>query len=430
MKKLIILLLLLLVPLGASAEDADLSWQGHPLRIEMITIDYDEVAAVYPGPTPAEGYLLLARLVTVDGSPVSAQTIDAHASDFLLTHDEGAVYRVMRSGLSETDGAVELIFYVGESGFRSAFSPSAFCLTVSPLSTASAEVMDTVLDWHGQTLKVDLCTDDKARASARHPWPEQGYLVLLRLQTLDGSHVSEGKVSAYAYQIVLLDEAGNIYRPEQWDWWWESDTFSLIYHVQGTPLPALDSFTLAMRPGSALWADANARQTLNIPFADFIPMHPQINTCVMALADQSEFRPNSPRAIARPDEAFAGLQGELNDLERDLHELFEGKGFVLVDDPHQASVLLAARASYLSAGQYGQAGQYTAYHCVLTLTAYDARTHEQIAELEVGSYYGHTISVVPGTGSRVWKRLPSPLDAQEQGIDAFLNGLTKFWRVW
>ncbi|MDR3051688.1 MAG: hypothetical protein LBU67_08190 [Oscillospiraceae bacterium] len=367
------------------------------------------------------------RLRTLDGSKVPDQELASYGDEFLLMDGAGEQRRPFQyeTNASRESDAIELVFYC--NGNPQVFDDAQFSVAVSPAAAASDELMGTELVWHGHTLGITRCTDDKATLSGYYPWPEQGYLVRVTFKTLDESLIAEDEIAQYANEIALVDDE-RVYRHvvqavSQQD----SDSFGLIYLVDGEPFPTFGSLKLALRPRGALWADAAFRQTDGEVFERFIPKTPQANTYALALADQSMYKPNEGNAITHPEEAFMALEDELEDLSVSLREMFAGEPFALVGDPDHAFVLLTVDATYPLAGTYGVGGVIRAYNCYLTLTAYDALTHQEIAKLQVGSYFGDTISVTPGT-SVTWKRLPNPADAE--GGDAFVKTLVGYGRDW
>jgi hypothetical protein len=183
-----------------------------------------------------------------------------------------------------------------------------------------------------------------------------------------------------------------------------------------------------VRPVGALWVDAAFRQEDGVPFKDFIPKNPQPNTYVLALDGQSEYKPLEGVAIGSPEEAFAELQGELEEVATGLREAFADVPFSLTGDPDAASVLLAITAKYPFAGLYGETGQISAYTCSMTLMAYDALTHETIGELSLSRRYGGTVSVSIGS-SMTWKMLPDLRDEEGAAeVVAFVNTLADYQR--
>lgn len=406
----------------ASAQEEDILWQGHTLAISRISTDNSEISALYTDPIPAQGYLALLLLDTLDGTPITGEELESHAKDFLLTDAEGNVTRPMES-VPQYDGHdIGLVFYVRSDETDS----QELRLSVQPHEKIPDAILNAELDWQDRQLIVVSSTADRAALNAVN-WPDNGYMINVSFRTKDESLILGSRISAYDYEIVLTD--GKEYYMPSKAYYTSSaegtDYFVLSYTIQGDSFPALDDLALAVRPSNALWLYASARGAAAAPFAQFSAQSPEARTIALALEDSSKFAYNSVIAAKNPQKAFEDLDTNLREIRSDLRALL-GNSVTFSDDPDLASVVIGIDIQYPSAGRFGTTGSINAYNCTLLLTAYDANTHEPIAQLETGNYYGSSISVSQGT-TVVWKKVPALSAAKQEDQEAFASALQAFW---
>lgn len=166
---------------------------------------------------------------------------------------------------------------------------------------------------------------------------------------------------------------------------------------------------------------------------DFVPSDPQNYTWALMLAKDSYYRPMGRMVGEYVSDAFYMLHDELAAMHKRIDELFRGRGLQVginsPTNPNRASVAIVADIQFPRAGTYGLAAMINAFNCELTLTAYDILTHEVIAELFVGDYYGETIKANPNAHT-IAKEIPDPNDAAEEDKEAFVRALSDFWSEW
>ena len=282
---------------------------------------------------------------------------------------------------------------------------------------------------------------DKATLS-RYDWPEQGYLLQIRFTTIDGALIPRTMLTLYESDIILLDPALNqysivpgstiIYDPGDtptWETVEEANSFALLYRFEGEQVPSPEVLLPFIQPRGALWLRPQFRVKDAAPIAGYIPVNPTKFYYAMFLEDQSFYLPdNQTRAINEPDEAFRVLENDLNQTANKLMAWFDGEPFIHADPPY-ASVNIGIDIKFPFAGTYRPpmgVGSVSAYNCELTLTAYDAMTHQPIATLTIGEYFGQTINVQVGV-NKVWKNIPDLNSADSQEMDKFIKALNDFW---
>lgn len=422
-----LLLAMAVLFVGADADamaDVTLTWQGYELRVISITTDEDEITEVFKEPIPADGFLVLANLTTTDGSAIDAGTSRECGNEFLLTDADGNVERPM--SVNADNGNLALIFYHRQWWPQSA--DRTLTLSVSPLEKVPDAMLSAILTWQGMQIKVASATSDRA-ALAGWEWPDEGYLLRIQFEAENQAAVLDDAVAIYKHEIILTDGNQRKYRAIDAVVPSNPGVFSLIYCIDGTPIAAMDSLTLNVKPNAALWMDGYFDEANTQPFQAFCPKNPQAHRIAIALEDASMFAYDSGAAIAEPEDALSATEATLGDIRSELLELFDDNDWGIAGDSDLASVVIGVHINYPLAGRYGVGGSIRAFNCVLTLTAYDPITKEKITSLQVGSFFGNTISVSIGS-SVIWKHVPSIAAVDEAKKDAFVSDLRDFWETW
>jgi hypothetical protein len=407
---------------AAAAESPVIIWHSHELKVERLTIDPYEVGPVAPYPLPPRGDVVLVLMNSAGGAAITDEEIALFYEAFMLTDGRGHSARAGHGFKGIQGYDLGLLIYM-ENGISDI---AGLTLTVDLSDPEKPE--DTGILWHGTTLEVIALTDD-INTPADDGMPEAGYRVCLTLAAWDGTHFSAGFISAHAYEIVLADSDGReyAYSDVQYD---ENHPitgttrfFSLIYSIDaGMPLEQL---TPRVRLTPAMWADAGYRGMNTLPFNAFRPAYPALRTAAIALEDISQYRYDSDMAAKHPAAALDALDAELQSVRSALVVLF-GDTAVISDDPDAASVLIGVSILYQPFKYTDPYGALTAYNCTLTLTAYDALTHEPVTSLTVSAQYGETITAAAGT-QVMYQPVPDIGSAADGAADAFMRGLEMFW---
>ena len=284
---------------------------------------------------------------------------------------------------------------------------------------------DKKLYWQGYELEVVSVINDRY-SLAGYEWPEAGYLVQFRLAVKNKMLVPDDVFATYSQEFVLLD-GERVYRPfDAYSNTNDETFFTLTYKILKNEIP-VEKLKLDIWRRGALWANAHFRGAAESPFKYFISKDPKKQICAIALEDGSMYRYDKSVAVINPDEAFKELNDELKNVINGLRDILSKDQIIISDDPDQASVVIGVNIQYPLAGKYGTGGAIKAYNCVLTLTAYDAKTHNKLAALTVGSYFGNTISIQAGA-TAIWKYIPSPDAADDINKNEFIFALRNFWK--
>jgi len=416
MRLLVMMVLLISLYVGIScAEEEAISWQGHALSVERITTEYNDISKVLSGPTPAIGYHVLFLLRATDGSTIAQADADQYGRDFIL-HD--GVNNSMRpsSVILDHEGYdLGILFYVSASSADAA----TLRLDVEEQARTPDHIAAAKLSWQGLGLSVSDWTIDKATLS-QYTWPENGYWAAAVFRTQD-IPITAAQFEMGQYEIVLADDSGREYICS--DSWMSSEmnkptAFRLIYMIDGDAPPPPELLSFRVRPLKILWFDADARSKSAVPFSLFKPEQPEAKTFALALDNAAQYRYNARAAAGNPEAAFKELEQELSLIESDLSAMFSD-AITLTKAPSRASVLVFINIQYQKGARYGIAGEVSSYGCVMTLTAYDALTHAQIAVMQLEKHFGDTISVTQGT-SLVVQNVPRIADATQEQKTMFL----------
>jgi len=426
---LILILAFLAAPLHpCSASEADgqiLLWQGHGLRLEKISVDWNEIVRYEAIPFPADGFLAMALLHVIDGSQIADEELERHQAQFLLSDGKGNHARPTHY-LRASGDAFGLLFYF--KVFPQ--NDEIFDLCVLPLDEAPPITAEAEISWQGYRLAVVSCTNDQTLMPGRE-WPVSGYLVKIELMSAGDSQLPWHALfePEYLHEIVLTDHGGRVY--QHIDGWLgqnalhDQPMMTLFYEIASEPLPSMENLELVVRPCPVPWFSPYAYIADTAPFREFIPQNPKTKTASVFLEASSKYGIDSSVAAAHPQEALRALETELNEVYASLANAF-GDGIAISEDPHSASVIIGVHIKYPLAGHYGVTGSVSAYNCELTLTAYDATSHTEIAGVQIGDYFGNTLSITPGW-TRTWKRIPPLADADADEMAAFIADLLAYW---
>ena len=282
------------------------------------------------------------------------------------------------------------------------------------------------LYWQGYEINVTGSSITKIEAGESFAGAEK-YELLLDFEAPDISFIPDQTISVYAHEFVLTDGADRVFRPSGIKIDNENGAaFTLAYETDFYPDIINGGLKIDVWRRGALWFDEFYRKKAGAPFKYFIPDSPRANTYSLALEDHSMYKFDKGAAISDPEACFSELNADLKNIAAGIKNTFSGQPFALSDDPDSASVTIGVCVQYPLAGKYGAEGSIKAYNCVLTLTAYDAATHEKIAELATGSYFGSTITIAAGS-SVTWKFIPSFDSFDETQKTDFINALKDFW---
>ena len=416
---LLIAVLSMCLCMGAGlAEATAITWQGHELTIEAVTTESEAIAKVLSGPSPAEGYHVLFLLKLTDGSAITQAEADDYGKDFMLSDGANGIARPSGLALQYEGYDLGILFYVRDYQMR----PETLHLVVAEQARMPKSIADATLSWQGLELSAVGWTTDKTMLS-HYTWPESGYLARVTFGTRD-IPITAAQFQMGQYEIVLLDEAGREYICTASNMALEQNKpteFRLIYTIDDAAMPP-DTLSCRVRPLPILWFSSEAKSEYAVPFSEFTPGEPKPFTVALALANEAKHHHSARVAAADPQKAFEQLANELTEIKADLAALL-GDTITITSDPNEASALIFVDIQYPEAGKYGTAGAVRAHNCVLTLTAYDAFTHAEIAAMQAANRFGDTISVTPGT-SVVAKEIPGIADAAQEQRTAFLDSLT------
>ena len=420
--------LVLALPNTVSAEmAASVIWQGHMLKLEQITRDSNEISKISKNPFPAQGYLALVQLSITDGTVITEAEMEQYGHEFMLEDSENNLFRPSSYGLFSDGSDIGIVFYIRDDGT----DDSSLRCYVQPPESVPDTILNAELRWQGRPLAVTTGTLDKA-ALSQFEWPENGYLIRIEFETTDDSMLWESEIEADGHEIVLTDGEAHqyVYRDRRVVFTkspHEASSFSLIYAVTGDPPPAADRLALDVRPTLALWIDSAARFAETQSLDRFVPHTPATHTVALALENDTKYRYDSDSAKMNPEAAFLGLESTIEDMVADLSVVF-GDSVTITSDPNLASVVIGIDIQYPLAGHYGISGEVKAYDCVLTLTAYEAISHNAISTLKTGNYYGATISVSQGV-TEIRQKIPRVADSASSEKRAFISELEDFWNT-
>jgi len=280
-----------------------------------------------------------------------------------------------------------------------------------------------VLYWQGYEFTVASFVTDRD-AFTGYDWPENGRLVQVNLNSKNKTRIPENVFTTYSHEFVLLNGPDGVFRPfEIRAGLPDGSSLVLTYRIEKPG--ANDSYKIDIWRRGALWTDAAYRGS-GPPFKFFAPKDPKPFLYATALEDFSLYRYDKAAAIINPDEAFKELSDEMRLISDGLKEIFNNYEIKPAESPDFASVVIGVNIQYPLAGKYGTGGAIRAYNCVLTLTAYEAKTHKKLTELIIGSYFGNTVSVQAGA-TATWKFMPSPAAADTEKKNEFIKVLREYF---
>jgi hypothetical protein len=328
------------------------------------------------------------------------------------------------------DNGIAILFHMVSSSQQ--YGPEYTLSVPSSEADMPAGLANTAFLWSDHQISIAAFTNDKAHLW-EYEWPDDGYLAKILFQCDEkGENIESDTLFTYAHEFVLTDGENREYIPFKTLKHSILDdvcTFSLIYSVGNIPVPSVDELGITIQPRPVMWVDPLARMNTQ-PFRSFVPDNPTDYTVAVFLDPASRYEFGSVDAILNPEEALDTLSRDLRDVRMDLMSFLPEKT-IITDNPDLASVMIGIRISYQYAGKYGAAGTagtVDAYNCLLTVTAYDARTREVLEEYTAGNYFGNAIAATSSTV--VWHDIPRIIDGSGNNNDArraFADQLRDFW---